>query len=55
VALGTPAAHTAKQAMPTTPIVMVGGRNPVESGLATTLARPGSNVTGLIQDSGKTH
>jgi putative tryptophan/tyrosine transport system substrate-binding protein len=50
--LGTPAAQAAKAQSATVPIVMVGGRNPVEGGLARSLARPGGTVTGLIQDVG---
>jgi putative ABC transport system substrate-binding protein len=52
VVLGTPAAQAAQRHAPTLPIVMVGGRNPVEGGLARSLARPGGTVTGLIQDVG---
>jgi len=36
-----------KQAAPTTPIVMLLVPDPVAEGFATTLARPGGNVTGL--------
>ena len=50
--LGTPAAEEVKRQAATIPIVMVGGRAPVESGLVKSLARPGGNVTGLIQDVG---
>jgi putative tryptophan/tyrosine transport system substrate-binding protein len=39
-ALGTPAAPAAKGQSATVPIVMVGGRNPVEGGLVSRLARP---------------
>jgi ABC-type uncharacterized transport system substrate-binding protein len=47
VAPGTPLALAAKQATRTLPIVFAAVGNPVGSGLATSLARPGGNVTGL--------
>jgi putative ABC transport system substrate-binding protein len=47
VAESTPAGLAAKQATQTIPIVLVIVADPVGSGLATSLARPGGNVTGL--------
>jgi len=41
-------ARAAKQATQTIPIVMTNAADPVETGLITSLARPGSNVTGLV-------
>ncbi len=47
VAGGPEARRAAMEATSTTPIVVVGGSDPVEEGWAASLARPGGNVTGL--------
>jgi putative ABC transport system substrate-binding protein len=44
---GTPAVLAAKQATPIVPIVFAAAGDPVGTGLVTSLARPGGNVTGL--------
>ncbi len=44
---GMPAALAAKQATRTVPIVFAAHADPVGSGIVTSLARPGGNVTGL--------
>ena len=41
------AAEAARDASKTTPIVMTGLNDPVGAGLATSLARPGGNITGM--------
>src|SRR5713226_2139832 len=45
---GAPQALAAKQATRTLPIVFATAGDPVGSGLVTSLARPGGNVTGLV-------
>ncbi len=47
VTVATRHALVAKQATRTIPIVFIGAGDPVASGLVTSLARPGGNVTGL--------
>src|SRR5499426_4869312 len=47
VAAGSLAVRAAQQATRTIPIVMTGSSDPVGSGFAASLARPGGNITGL--------
>jgi putative ABC transport system substrate-binding protein len=47
VTTGTPAAFAVKNATASTPCVMVAVGDPVGTGLVTSLARPGGNMTGL--------
>src|SRR5262249_26286291 len=44
---GTPQVLAAKQATSTIPVVLVGLGDPVGTGVVASLARPGSNLTGL--------
>ena len=47
VTLGYPAAEAAKAATTRVPIIVAGAGDPVETGLAASLSRPGGNVTGM--------
>src|SRR5262245_65353908 len=46
VTYGTPATRAAKEATTTVPIVMVATGDPLRTGLVSSLARPGGNITG---------
>jgi putative tryptophan/tyrosine transport system substrate-binding protein len=46
-AQGTPATTALRQAAPTTPVVFVNVTDPVSSGLVSSLAHPGGNITGF--------
>ena len=48
VAWTTPAAVAAKQATQTIPIVIIGVADPMSMGLIGSLARPGGNITGVV-------
>ena len=48
LASGTPPVPVAKSATRTTPIVFVASIDPVATGVAASLARPGGNVTGFV-------
>ena len=47
VAINTPAAQAARNATRTVPVVIMRVADPVKSGLVTSLAHPGGNVTGV--------
>jgi putative ABC transport system substrate-binding protein len=48
VASGTPPVPVAKSATQTIPIVFVASIDPVATGIVSSLARPGGNITGLV-------
>ena len=49
VTAGTPASLAVKKATTTIPLVMVAVGDPVATGLVASLARPGGNITGLME------
>jgi putative tryptophan/tyrosine transport system substrate-binding protein len=53
VTSGTSAAWAAKEASTTIPIIMAGASDPVASGLVSSLAHPGGNVTGFSELPGR--
>ena len=48
LAPGTPVTLATKRATTSIPVVMIAGADPVATGLVSSLARPGGNVTGLV-------
>ena len=52
IAWATPAVLSAKEAVKSIPIVMVGPRDPVEQGIIASLARPGGNITDISSSAG---
>lgn len=53
-AIGTPATRAAQRATGTIPIVMISVADPVGSGIVTSLAQPGGNITGVTNFVGDT-
>jgi putative ABC transport system substrate-binding protein len=52
VSAGAQGVTAAKNATETIPIVMIGVRDPIGTGLIASLARPGGNVTGVSGSAG---